>query len=223
MTDIFIEADLLKEDWHSKLEGVEGVVSCVGAFGSDDFMLKINGSANVAAVSAALKNNVSRFVYISAVESNLPSVVLKGYFEGKRMAEEAVLDGFGEHGFVLRPGFIYGTRNLGGGIHLPLGLIGKPLEFAFNLPLLSNLQHIPGMKAVLAPPVRIVFTSMIRLCRDNMFHYVRCRWMMLDSWQRAFLADKWIARHPLHTLLTFQPSFKAPSKSFSSLFKYNIR
>jgi hypothetical protein len=35
---------------------------------------------------------VKNFVYVSTVESNLPSFVLKGYFNGKRRAEKAVLE-----------------------------------------------------------------------------------------------------------------------------------
>ena len=34
---------------------------------------------------------VKRFVFVSTAESNFPDFVLKGYFNGKRRAEQAIL------------------------------------------------------------------------------------------------------------------------------------
>ena len=65
--------------WRKELEGADAVVSCIGAFGSNEFMEKMNGDANIIAVSEALNAGVQRFVYISTVENNLPDFVLKGY------------------------------------------------------------------------------------------------------------------------------------------------
>ena len=65
--------------WKNELEGADAVVSCIGAFGSNEFMEKMNGDANIIAVSEALNAGVQRFVYISTVENNLPDFVLKGY------------------------------------------------------------------------------------------------------------------------------------------------
>jgi uncharacterized protein YbjT (DUF2867 family) len=118
-------------------------------------MRRINGDANVAAVKAASAKGVPRFVYVSAVENTLPSFVLGGYFEGKRQAEEAVLATYASSGFVLRPSFIYGSRAVGGSSAVPLHLIGRPLQFVLDLPGFNRLQHLPGMKAVLAPPVDV--------------------------------------------------------------------
>ena len=50
----------------------------IRAFGSNEFMLKINGSANELAVAAAHKAGVPRFVYVSAVDNNLPDFILSG-------------------------------------------------------------------------------------------------------------------------------------------------
>lgn len=57
------------------------------------------------------------------------------YFDGKRKAEEAVQETFKEKGYVLRPGFIYGTRAIplppfmnsvvGPTLSLPLGIFGR--------------------------------------------------------------------------------------------------
>ena len=49
--------------------------------------------------------------------------VLPGYFQGKRRAEEVLALRFPQGGVLLRPGFIYGTRVVGG-VGIPLGAIG---------------------------------------------------------------------------------------------------
>lgn len=146
-----------------------GVVSCVGAFGSNEVshpppsccaqvMRKVNGDANITAIRAAATAQVPRFVYVSTVENNLPAFVLQGYFDGKRRTEQALLETFPHSGVVLRPGFIHGTRQvpLGGdkALALPLWLLGKPLESLFSLPPVKLLRdHVPGMQAVLARPI----------------------------------------------------------------------
>ena len=57
------------------------------------------------------------------------------YFNGKRRAEQALLDAYPDKGVVLRPGFIYGTRAVplpaavqpitGPELKIPLWLLGK--------------------------------------------------------------------------------------------------
>ena len=126
--------------WRRELEGAEAVVSCIGAFGSNAFMEKINGDANILLASEALKvTDIKRFVYLSTVENNLPDFVLKGYFHGKKRAEQAILDAYQNQAWVLRPGFMYGTRDVpfnlrppssstetsGGVLSIPLWLLGR--------------------------------------------------------------------------------------------------
>lgn len=41
--------------WAHELEGAAGVVSCIGAFGSNAFMERINGDANAHAAEVAAK------------------------------------------------------------------------------------------------------------------------------------------------------------------------
>ena len=41
-------------------------------------MEKMNGDANINAISESLRAGVPRFVYISTVENNLPEFLLKG-------------------------------------------------------------------------------------------------------------------------------------------------
>ncbi|CAK9194899.1 unnamed protein product [Sphagnum troendelagicum] len=96
MNDVnWVQGDILHpERWKHALQEVSAVISCVGAFGSNQTMLKINGEANIAAINAASESGVTRFVYISAVDYGLPSFVLGGYFKGKKAAEEALLRKF---------------------------------------------------------------------------------------------------------------------------------
>lgn len=54
---------------------------------------------------------------------------LPGYFQGKRRAEEALASAFPGAGCALRPGFIYGTRQVGG-VGIPLGAIGARLHLS---------------------------------------------------------------------------------------------
>ena len=142
------------------MAGASAVVSCVGGFGSNEAMLKINGTVNEAAVAAAsaavrpslwisrrllarrflrtrypfrLPQGVPRFVFVSVHRYNVPDALTDaiGYFKGKRGAEKAVLNAYGAAGSVLQPGFIYGDR-LVGTMTLPLGAVGAPLERALR-------------------------------------------------------------------------------------------
>ncbi|KAL9400485.1 hypothetical protein Peur_009446 [Populus x canadensis] len=101
---------------------------------------------------------VKRFVYISAADFGLVNYLLQGYYEGKKAAETELLTKFAYGGVVLRPGFIYGTRNVGS-VKLPLGVIGSPLEM---LPLVGPL---------FTPPVNVtvVVKVAVRAATDPVF------------------------------------------------------
>ncbi|CAI5496761.1 unnamed protein product [Closterium sp. Naga37s-1] len=132
----WIKGDALNpSSWKQHLQGATGVVSCVGAFGSNEWMRRINGDANVGVVNAAREEGVARFVFISAHDVGLPAFVLRGYYEGKKAAEAAVMASYPNTGVVLRPAMIHGTRRVGA-YQLPLSLIGAPLEIAFQEPVL---------------------------------------------------------------------------------------
>lgn len=96
------------------LRGADVAVSCVGVIGTDDAKMREgNGTFNVRAIEAAKKAGVGRFVYVS-VASVVPNVVgktplMKGYFEGKTMAEECLAKNYqqGDY-FIVKPSFIYG-------------------------------------------------------------------------------------------------------------------
>ena len=88
-------------------------MSCVGVIGTDDAKMRAgNGDYNVVVVEAAKAAGVRRFVYVS-VASIVPDVVggvaMKGYFEGKTMAEDAIRANFDANEYVIvKPSFIYG-------------------------------------------------------------------------------------------------------------------
>ncbi|CAI5475021.1 unnamed protein product [Closterium sp. Yama58-4] len=165
----WIKGDALNpSSWKQHLQGATGVVSCVGAFGSNEWMRRINGDANVGVVNAAKEEGVARFVFISAHDVGLPSFVLRGYYEGKKAAEAAVMASYPNTGVVLRPAMIHGTRNVGA-YKLPLSLIGAPLELAFkNLPFLS---HLPLIGRALVPPVPVtaVASVAVRAASEHSF------------------------------------------------------
>ena len=62
---------------------------------------------------------------------------------------------FPSSGYILRPSFVYGTRQVGS-VSLPLALVGKPMEILFRLPPFPSLRNaLPGGLAILAPPVSV--------------------------------------------------------------------
>uniref|UniRef100_A0A1S4D8Z9 Uncharacterized protein At1g32220, chloroplastic-like n=1 Tax=Nicotiana tabacum TaxID=4097 RepID=A0A1S4D8Z9_TOBAC len=78
------QGNLLSTDsWSDALKGVTSVISCVGGFGSNSYMYKINGTANINAIRAASQEGVKRFVYISAADFGVANYLLQGYYEGK--------------------------------------------------------------------------------------------------------------------------------------------
>lgn len=93
------------------LKGNDAVISCIGAIGfDDDLVRRVNGDVNVAAVKQASDAGAKRFVYIS-VSDIVPQALgktLPAYFEGKSAAEKAVTSTFGGNGVLIKPSFIYG-------------------------------------------------------------------------------------------------------------------
>ncbi|OAE28091.1 hypothetical protein AXG93_136s1060 [Marchantia polymorpha subsp. ruderalis] len=171
------------EKWKDQLSDVSAVVSCVGGFGSNAQMRRINGDANIAAINVAAEKGVKRFVYISAADFGLPSFVLRGYYEGKRAAEDALRAKFPYGGVILRPGFIHGNRRVGN-MNIPLSAIGSPLEL-----ILRNMKpatQIPVIGPLLTPPVKVtaVAKAAVRAAIDNAVPPG-----MLDVWGILRLGD----------------------------------
>ncbi|KAJ9167615.1 hypothetical protein P3X46_019232 [Hevea brasiliensis] len=163
------QGDLFSPDsWKEALNGVSAIISCVGGFGSNSHMYKINGTANINAIRAASEQGVKRFVYISAADFGLANYLLQGYYEGKRAAETELLTKFPYGGVILRPGFIYGTRSLGS-IKLPLGMIGSPMEMVLQHA--KPLKQLPLVGPLFTPPVNVsaVAKVAVRAASDPVF------------------------------------------------------
>ncbi|KAG0557035.1 hypothetical protein M758_11G094500 [Ceratodon purpureus] len=163
----WVKGDLFQpSNWRNTLDDVSAVISCVGGFGSNEQMQKINGVANVQAIRAAAEAGVKRFVYISAHDFGLPSFVLRGYYAGKRAAEDELLSKFPYSGVILRPGFIHGVRQVGR-VKLPLNAIGSPLELVLKN--VKPLSQLPLVGNLLVPPVKVVAVAKaaVRSATDN--------------------------------------------------------
>lgn len=166
---IWHQGNLLSSDsWKEALDGVTAVISCVGGFGSNSYMYKINGTANINAIRAASEKGVKRFVYISAANFGVANYLLQGYYEGKRAAETELLTRYPYGGVILRPGFIYGTRTVGG-MKLPLGVIGSPMEMVLQHA--KPLSQLPLVGPLFTPPVNVTVVAKVavRAATDPVF------------------------------------------------------
>lgn len=171
------------ESLRNVLDGVSAVISCVGGFGSNEAMFKINGRANIQAIQEASESGVKRFAYISAADFGFANFLLRGYYEGKRAAEKALLDRFPYGGVILRPGFIYGTRQVGS-FKIPLGIVGAPLETVFRNA--KSASQIPVIGPLFVPPVSAssVAKVAVRAATDVAFPPG-----IIDVWGISRLAD----------------------------------
>lgn len=169
----WMSGDVFYANWDEVLAGATAVVSTLGGFGSEEQMQRVNGEANVVAVTAAKDFGIPKFILISVHDYNLPSFLLSsGYFTGKRKAESEVLSKYPTSGVVLRPGFIYGKRRVDG-FEIPLDLIGGPLERFLQATenFTKPLSSLPGSDLLLAPPVSVddVAFAVINAITDDDF------------------------------------------------------
>lgn len=152
----WLSADAFEtEQWRDQLQGAVGVVTCLGGFGSNEFMLKINGEANVGVIREAARAGVPRCAFVSVHDYQFPGFVLSGYFQGKRNAEHAMAEAYPDQGVCLRPGFIHGTRYVSGGVGIPLSTIGSPLEKALGYLPARSLAKLPIGGAAFVPPTSV--------------------------------------------------------------------
>ncbi|KAK3212136.1 hypothetical protein Dsin_016842 [Dipteronia sinensis] len=156
---VWHQGNLLSPDsLKHKLTGVDSVISCVGGFGSNSHMYKINGTANINAVRAAAEQGVKRFAYLSAADLGFINYILQGYYEGKRATEKELTTKLPYGGVILRPGFIHGTRRVGK-MKLPLSIIGAPLEMILQHAKL--LTKIPLIGPLFIPPVSVTSVAKV--------------------------------------------------------------
>lgn len=166
---IWKQGDLLEPaSLKDAMDNVSAVVSCVGGFGSNSFMYKINGTANINAIRAAAEKGVKRFVYVSAADFGLVNYLLQGYYEGKRASEAELLSKFTYGGVILRPGFIHGTRRVGS-VKIPLGLVGSPMQMVLQNA--KPLARLPLVGPLLTPPVSVASVAKVavRAATDPVF------------------------------------------------------
>ncbi|XP_075651921.1 uncharacterized protein At1g32220, chloroplastic [Castanea sativa] len=159
---------LLPDTLKEALSGATAVISCVGGFGSNSHMYKINGTANINAIRAAAEQGLKRFVYVSATDFGLANYLLQGYYEGKRAAETELLTKFPYSGVILRPGFIYGTRSVGS-MKIPLGVIGSPLEMVLQHA--KPMSQLPLVGPLFISPVNVTAVAQVavRAATDPVF------------------------------------------------------
>lgn len=144
------------QTYQEHLKGAVAAISCVGGFGNQQEMLKVNGAANTAAVEACKAAGIPRFVLISATIPNIPGLemLLSGYINGKAQAEEAVRQNYPDSGVALRPSVIYGDRVISHNLTLPLGMLFQPLEAALSYAP-KNLADTPVIGGLFIPPVSV--------------------------------------------------------------------
>jgi uncharacterized protein YbjT (DUF2867 family) len=174
------------DTWRHTLSDVQGVISCVGGFGSYEKMKKVCGEANIVAVKTAAEEGVKRFVFISAADMGLPNFVLRGYFEGKRDAERAIREKLPYGGVIFRPGFIHGNRHVGP-LMLPLGLVGSPLEAIFKSSAGKWVHGLPFVGPLFVPPINVetLAKAAVRAAKDNVVPPG-----IMDVWQISRLAER---------------------------------
>jgi nucleoside-diphosphate-sugar epimerase len=155
------------------MSDVDAVFSCIGAFGSNEFMERICGDATIEAIRTAKEKGIAQFgfvssaqVYEGSVGLKLPkSVPMHGYFQGKYKAEKELLNAYPDGHVIVRPGFIYGPRNVGPLGVLPLQAIGAPISFVGTQmgPLSGLIQSLPfvGKECSSMVPVESVARAMV--------------------------------------------------------------
>jgi len=165
----WVSADLLAGDEVALDTAVgkpEAIVSCVGVVGTDrDELVQGNGATNIAAFASAKRGGrVKRSAFVSVAsevsscEENWLPEFFGGYFEGKKMSEEAARDVVGGDATqactIVRPTFIYGGDAFG---LLPPRVnfeYGSGVEELLSLGIFKVLADItPGLvKVALRPP-----------------------------------------------------------------------
>ena len=144
------------------LKGANSVISAIGAIGFDEArLIEGNGKSNVAAIETAKKAGVPKFVYVSVanqVKDAMGDLVLKPYFEGKDMAESALMKNYpGSKGTIVGPSFIYGGDSFTLTPPRVPGGYGSFIQKILSSGPISKLAEISPkfIALVLAPPVSV--------------------------------------------------------------------
>uniref|UniRef100_A0A0E0K143 NAD(P)-binding domain-containing protein n=1 Tax=Oryza punctata TaxID=4537 RepID=A0A0E0K143_ORYPU len=165
----------ISESWADKVIWNQGnllepdsLKDIMEGFGSNSYMYKINGTANINAIRVAADKGIKRFVYVSAADFGFVNYLLQGYYEGKRATEAELLSKFTYGGVILRPGFIHGTRHVGS-VKVPLGLVGSPMQMVLQSA--KPLTRLPLVGPLLIPPVSVASVAKVavRAATDPVF------------------------------------------------------
>merc|ERR1712050_580287 len=153
-----------RETLENAIGAPDAIISCVGAIGFDVQGLRLgNGKANEEVARCAKKPEVGRFIYVS-VSSEVADAagdLLPGYFQGKAIAEQAIIDAVGPSGAIfIKPTFIYGGD--GFGLFPPrvsTGYGAKVEDLLSKAPIQKIADILPGfaglIKVALRPPVSV--------------------------------------------------------------------
>ena len=157
----WIKGDAVQDDLSELLAGAGAVVSCIGVIGGSDASMQAgNGAANVAVVEQAAAAGVGKVVYVSvskAVEGAVGQIALKGYFAGKKEAEDAINAAFPATAVVIAPTFIYGGTEFSATPPRVAEGYGRLVEGALSLPPTRFLAGlVPAVLSLaLQPPVSV--------------------------------------------------------------------
>ncbi|KVH88747.1 NAD(P)-binding domain-containing protein [Cynara cardunculus var. scolymus] len=182
----WITGDVFYVNWDEVLPGATAVISTLGGFGSEEQMQRINGEANVIAVTAAKEYGIPKFILISVHDYNIPSFLLSsGYFTGKRKAESEIMEKVAAVNAVKDDDFfgiftINQIKEAAGGVkvkmadyEIPLDLIGEPLErfIRATTSFTKPLSSLPAVDRVLAPPICVddVAVAAVNAVKDDDF------------------------------------------------------
>jgi nucleoside-diphosphate-sugar epimerase len=152
----FVKIDaLVREqvsDFLNDHQDAHAVINCIGLLTLDKRLgRRVNGDPCINIAAAIVdRPQISKFVFVSAAAmAPVDSLLLSGYYYGKRAGEKAITENLGARGAILRPGFVYGPRALHNGGSVPLQLIGRPLEMVMK-PIHAFLPF-----GLLTPPVSV--------------------------------------------------------------------
>lgn len=140
------------------------MVSCIGTLTTDNTEgRRCNGDATINMAAALYeRKSIQKLVFVSAADLQPVNLLLKGYYQGKRAAERAMLENIQSRSAILRPALIYGNRSVSGGVTIPLGLVGAPLRMIFQ-PLHSVIPL-----SILTPPISVdeVASAAVYACQE---------------------------------------------------------
>jgi hypothetical protein len=138
----------------------------------------MNGDANCEAFASAKRSSTTRAIYesvsseVAACQDSWLPEFFKGYFDGKKMAEECAKDAVGGEGnenkiCIIKPSFIYGGNKFGLVPPRVTSEYGSFIEELLSLGVFTFLADItPGLiKVALRPPSRHVPISVLSTTR----------------------------------------------------------